>query len=148
MDKFDFMNEALLEAEKAYKSDEIPIGAIIVYNGEIISRAHNLNRQLKNPVKHAEIIAIEQAADIMNNERLIDCDLFVTKEPCAMCSGAIIHSRIRKVYIGAADKKYGACGTVFSVSGNPKMNHKPEIEFGVLEEESSLFLKKFFKSKR
>ncbi len=144
----EFMGKALSLAEEAYRQDEIPIGAVIVKDGGIISTGFNKNRIKKDPTLHAEIIAIKNAAEYLNNERLIDCDLYVTKEPCAMCSGAIVHSRIRRVIISAEDSRYGACGTVFDVCGNIKMNHVPEIKFGVLREESSSLLKKFFYEKR
>jgi tRNA(adenine34) deaminase len=143
-----FMAAALDEAKIAYANGEIPVGAVIVKDGEIISRAHNRNRELSNPVKHAEIICIEEASRISNNERLLDCELYVTKEPCAMCAGAIVHARIRSVTIGAEDEKYGACGTALNVCGNKALNHVPNIEFGVLREEASLLLREFFKSKR
>ncbi|HPJ34889.1 MAG TPA: tRNA adenosine(34) deaminase TadA, partial [Spirochaetota bacterium] len=128
--------------------DEIPVGAVIVRDGEIIAWGFNRNRELNDPTMHAEIIAIRDACRAMNNERLTGCDLYVTKEPCAMCAGAIVHSRIRKVIIGAGDIKYGACGTVLDVCGNAALNHRPEIIFGIKKEESASLLKKFFKQKR
>jgi len=148
MNEIDFMKIALAEAQKAYCLEEVPVGALIVKNNTIISKAHNQTRSLKLSTKHAEIIALEKASLALNNERLIDCELFVTKEPCAMCAGAIIHTRIKKVFIGARDPKAGACGTVLSVCGYKKLNHQPEISFGILEEESSRLLKKFFHEKR
>jgi tRNA(adenine34) deaminase len=143
-----FMLEALRQAEIAFNKDEIPVGAVIVKDGKIIAKAHNLNRSKTNPVKHAEIICIEKAARLLHNERLINCELYVTKEPCAMCAGAIVHARIEKVLIGAEDKKYGACGTVLDICGSKKLNHSPIIEFGIFREETALLLKKFFKNKR
>lgn len=142
------MRIALEEARAACAKGEIPVGAVIVRENEIIARAHNLNREQNNPVRHAEIICIEEAARIFDSERLTDCDLYVTKEPCAMCAGAIVHARIRKVYIGTEDPKYGACGTVLSVCGCSVLNHVPEIEFGLLREESSMLLKDFFRDIR
>ncbi len=142
------MKQALLEARKAFDSDEVPVGAAVVKDGRIIALARNENRETNNPVRHAEIIAIEAACAALGNERLTGCDLYVTKEPCAMCAGAIVHARIRRLVIGARDTRYGACGTVLSVCGNPALNHIPEIEFGVMEEESSRLLKEFFKMKR
>jgi len=138
------MHEALAEAKKAGAIGEIPVGAIIVFEDHIISRAHNTNRSEQNPILHAEIKAIESACAALGNERLTGCSLFVTKEPCAMCAGAIIHSRIEKVYVGARDDKYGACGTVFDILGNTKFNHVPEIFFGILEDESGELIKSFF----
>ena len=144
----EFMRAALAQADSALFCDEVPVGAVIVFENKIIASAHNRNRTENNPIKHAEIIAIEQAAKFFNNERLTDCTMYVTKEPCVMCAGAIIHSRIKKLFIGAKDIKYGACGTVISVCGNNILNHIPEIEFGILEEECSLIIKNFFKLKR
>lgn len=144
----DFMRAALKQAKIAYNKGEIPVGAVIVKDGRIIARAHNQNRAKNNPVKHAEIICIEKASRVLNNERLTGCELYATKEPCAMCSGAIVHARIKSVFIGTEDKKYGACGSVLNVCGNKSLNHVPVIEFGLLREEASLLLKKFFKNKR
>jgi tRNA(adenine34) deaminase len=143
-----FMCIALEEAKMAFESGEIPVGAVIIKDGSVIARAHNSNRELRDPVKHAEIICIEEASRVLGNERLLECDLYVTKEPCAMCAGAIVHARIKNVFIGAEDEKYGACGTVLSVCGNSTLNHVPAIEFGILKEEASNLLKKFFKNKR
>jgi len=148
MDPIDIMRIALDEARKGFDEDEIPVGAVIARNGSVIAAAHNTNRAEKNPLRHAELTVIEKAAAHFKNERLAGCELYVTKEPCAMCAGAIIHSRLSRVVIGARDTRYGACGTVFSVCGNVSMNHVPPIEFGVLERESSEILKEFFKLKR
>lgn len=144
----EFMEAAILLAEEAYSRDEIPVGAVIVKDGNIISSGSNENREKNDATLHAEIIAIKNASEHLNNERLIDCDLYVTKEPCAMCAGAIVHSRIRCVIIGTEDTKYGACGTAFDVCGNSRMNHVPDIRFGILREKSSSLLKKFFQEKR
>ncbi len=143
-----FMHAALSQAKIAFKKGEIPVGAVIVKDGEIISKAHNRNREKNNPVKHAEIICIEKAARVLNNERMNGCELYVTKEPCAMCAGAIVHARIKSVFISTEDKKYGACGSVLNICGNKILNHVPLIEFGILREEASSLLKKFFKNKR
>lgn len=143
-----YMKKALILAEEAYSRDEIPVGAVIVNEGRIISGGSNCNREFNDATMHAEIIAIRKASEYLKNERLTGCDLYVTKEPCAMCAGAIIHSRISRVIIGAEDVKYGACGTVFNVCGNSAMNHIPEISFGTLRDESASLLKKFFKEKR
>jgi len=143
-----YMTVALEEAQKAFDEEEIPIGAIIVLNDKIIAQSHNTNRQSNDPTAHAEIKVIQEAAKKIKNERLLNCDLYVTKEPCAMCSGAIVHSRIKRVIIGTTDQKYGACGTVLSVCGNPILNHIPEIITGILHEESATLLKDFFRKKR
>ncbi len=142
------MRAALEEARNAAEAGEIPVGAVIVRAGAVIARAHNRNRRDRNPLLHAEMIAIEIACRAMGNERLIDCDLYVTKEPCAMCAGALVHARLRAVYIGARDVKYGACGTVLAVCGSPALNHRPAIEFGLLEQESTALLGGFFKRLR
>ena len=144
----ELMEAAILLAEEAYSRDEIPVGAVIVKDGNIIASGSNENREKNDATLHAEIIAIKNASEQLNNERLIDCDLYVTKEPCAMCAGAIVHSRIRRVIIGTEDTKYGACGTAFDVCGNSRMNHIPEITFGILKEKSSSLLKQFFQEKR
>ena len=144
----EFMEAALSLAGEAYLRDEIPVGAVIVKDGNIIASGSNENREKNDATLHAEIIAIKKASKLLNNERLIDCDLYVTKEPCAMCAGAIIHSRIRRVIIGTEDTKYGACGTAFDVCGNSRMNHIPEITFGILREKSASLLKQFFQEKR
>ncbi len=144
----DYMRIALQEAEAAAEEGEIPVGAVIVHEGTIIARARNANRASHDPTRHAELEAIRLAASALKNERLVACELFVTKEPCAMCAGAIVHARIRRLIIGARDEKYGACGSVLSVCGNEKLNHVPEIVFGVLENESSLLLRQFFEELR
>jgi tRNA(adenine34) deaminase len=140
----DYMLLALEEARAAARSGEIPVGAVIVLDGKIIARSRNANRASQDSTRHAEIDAIRAASASLGNERLTGCALYVTKEPCSMCAGAIVHARIARVVIGAADIKYGACGTVFSVCGNPALNHVPEITFGVLEEEASSILSSFF----
>ncbi len=148
MNGTDFMGLALNEARAAFNAGEIPVGAVVVKDGVVIASSRNENRERNNPVLHAEILAIERACAAMENERLTGCDLYVTKEPCAMCAGAIVHARIRKVYVGARDSRYGACGTVLSVCGNSSLNHVPAMEFGLLEDEAAALLKKFFKNRR
>ena len=148
MDDKDYMQAALALAREAAAAGEIPVGAVIVRDGEVIASARNDNRETNNPVRHAEIVAIEQACAALGNERLTGSDLYVTKEPCAMCAGAIVHARIRKLFIGARDPRYGACGTALSVCGNRALNHVPEMAFGLLGEEAAALLKKFFLEKR
>ena len=147
-DKSRYMRLALDQAHAAFDAEEIPVGAVIVKDGAVIASARNENREQNNPLLHAEIIAIGQACAAVENERLTGCDRYVTKEPCAMCAGAIVHARIRKLYIGARDARYGACGTALSVCGNATLNHVPEIEFGLMEEEAAALLKEFFKMRR
>ena len=128
-----FMEEALKEAKKAYKKDEVPVGAVIVKDGKIISRAHNLRESKNMATAHAEILAIEKASKKISSWRLVDCDMYVTLEPCTMCMGAIISSRIRNLYIGALDKKTGACGSFVDLSMY-KYNHTVNIYKGILLE--------------
>ncbi len=143
-----FMKEALKEAKKAYKKLEVPVGCVIVKDGEIIGRGHNVKESKKDTTKHAEIIAIQKASKKIDSWRLIDCEMFVTLEPCSMCAGAIINSRIKKVYIGAMDLKTGACGSVLNLFEDYTFNHKVETEKEVLKEDCEDILKKFFKELR
>ena len=143
-----YMQEALKEARKAFGCDEVPVGAIIVYKKRIISRAHNQILTLKDPTAHAEMIAITQAADYLKNERLINCSLYVTIEPCAMCAGAVVLARIKRIIYGADDPKSGACGSVLNIANNKRLNHRVEIRSGVLRDDCALLLKEFFKRKR
>ncbi len=139
-----FMEEALKEAKKAYEKLEVPVGAVIVRNGKIIAKAHNVKETSTDTTKHAEIIAIQKASKKLKNWRLLDCEMYVTLEPCSMCAGAIINSRIKKVYIGTNDYKTGACGSVLNLF-EYKFNHQVEYETGILEEECENILKDFFK---
>ena len=139
-----FMREALKEAKKAYNKLEIPVGAVIVKNGEIIARAHNIKEEKKDTTKHAEILAIQKASKKLETWRLNDCEMYVTLEPCPMCAGALIQSRIKKVYIGTMDEKTGACGSVLNLLEDFKFNHKVEVEKGILKEECEKILKEFF----
>lgn len=142
-----FMKKALKEAEKAYNKGEVPVGAVIVKDGKIISRGHNLKEIKKDTIMHAEIIAIEKASKKLDAWRLENCDIYVTMEPCPMCMGAIISSRIRKIYYGIPDLKAGACGSVIDLT-TYKFNHIPTYEKNVLGEESKELLQKFFKELR
>ncbi|MBP7792615.1 MAG: tRNA adenosine(34) deaminase TadA [Candidatus Goldbacteria bacterium] len=148
MQHIKFMKEAIKEAEKSFKKDEVPVGAVLVYENKIIATAHNLIRTKKDPAAHAEILAIRKAAKKLNNERLIDASLYVTIEPCAMCAGAIILARIKNLIFGAKDQKTGACGSVFDVISNKKNNHKVNVISGIMENECAEIMKKFFKNKR
>jgi len=143
-----YMREAMKEARKAFERDEVPVGAVIAHKDTIIARAHNQVLTLNDPTAHAEMIAITQAADYLGNERLINCTLYVTIEPCPMCAGAAVLARIDRIVYGADDPKSGACGSVLDVADNKKLNHKIEVVSGILREESALFLKEFFKRKR
>ena len=143
-----YMKQALKEAKKAYKKLEVPVGAVIVKDGKIIARAHNQKETKTDTTKHAEILAIQKASKKLQSWRLLDCEMYVTLEPCSMCAGAIINSRIKKVYIGATDKKTGAVGSVFNLFEDYKFNHKVDAEKGILKEECERILKEFFKELR
>ena len=143
-----FMKEALKEAVKAYNKLEVPVGVVIVNNGKIIARAHNVKEEKQDTTRHAEIIAIQKASKKLNNWRLTNCEMYVTLEPCSMCAGALIQSRIKKVYIGTMDPKTGACGSVLNLLEDFTFNHKVEIETGILQKECEQLLKKFFKELR
>lgn len=144
-----YMRQALKQARKAFDLDECPIGCVIVKDDKIISRSYNLKVKTKDSTQHAEIIAIRKACKKLNDWRLIDCDMYVTLEPCTMCSGAIIQARIRKVYFGAYEPKSGAiCSRNDILNVNHGHNHEVTFEGGILEEESSNLMKSFFKSKR
>ena len=142
-----FMEYAIKEAKKAIEKDEVPIGAVIVKNGKIIAKGHNLRENKQNSLCHAEIIAINKACKKLNNFRLEDCDLYVTIEPCIMCAGAIMQSRINKVYFGARDEKYGAVTSVTNTFDVPS-NHKVVFEEGIKQEECAKIVKNFFKKLR
>lgn len=142
------MQEALKEAKKAYKKLEVPVGAVITKSGEIIARAHNLKETKKDTTKHAEIIAIQKASKKLNAWRLEECEMYITLEPCTMCAGAIINSRIKKIYIGAMDEKTGVAGSVLNIFEDYTFNHKVEVEKGIKKEECENILKQFFKELR
>ena len=142
-----YMKEAIKEAKKAEKIGEVPVGAVIVKEDKIIARGHNLRETKMNSLKHAEIIAIDKACKKLGNFRLEDCDLYVTLEPCLMCAGAIVQSRIRKVYFGTFDEKYGAVASVANAF-EIKSNHKVEYEEGLCKEECKNIIKEFFKELR
>lgn len=140
-----FMKEALKEAKKALKLEEIPVGAVIVKDGKIIARGYNKKEIKKDATRHAEIIAIEKASKKLENWRLMDCEMYVTVEPCVMCAGAIISSRIKKVYIGTDDNRMGAVGSVLNLFEDYTFNHKVEYEKGILKQECEVLIKDFFK---
>ena len=142
------MAEALKEAEKAAEMGEVPIGAVIVRDGEIIAKGHNMTESTKDPTAHAEMLAIRQASQKLGGWRLIGCSMYVTAEPCSMCAGAIVWSRIEKLFIGTMDPKAGACGSVFNIPQEKKLNHFVEIETGVMEEECAQIMKDFFRKLR
>jgi len=144
-----FMTLALIEAENAGKKGEVPVGAIIIDScGKVIARGHNLRESKNDPTAHAEIVAVRKASRKTGSWRLTECTIFTTLEPCPMCAGALINSRIKRVVFGCRDPKAGACGTLLDIPSHPVLNHKVEIISGILEEECSKLLKDFFKSRR
>ncbi len=143
-----YMKEALKEAQKAFDKDEVPVGAVIVFKRQIIGRAHNQIKTLKDPTAHAEMIALTQAAAYLKNERLKGCDMYVTLEPCSMCVGALVLARVRKIVYAAKDPKTGACGSVFNLANTSKLNHRIKIKSGIMKAECSSLMKEFFKKKR
>ena len=142
------MGLALQEARRAAKIDEVPIGAVIVKDDEIIAKAHNLRETLQDATAHAELLAIRQACEVLGTWRLIGCTLYVTLEPCPMCAGAIILSRVDRLVFGAKDPKGGACGSLVNIPADERFNHRPEIVEGVLADECGDILRAFFQSKR
>lgn len=142
------MSRALLQAQRALAHKEVPVGAIIVHNNKIIARGYNQRETKQDPLAHAEHTAIAKAAKKLKTWRLTDCTLYVTLEPCTMCAGAIVLSRIPRVVFGCFDHKAGACGSISNVLADPKLNHRPEIVSGILEKECSQILKDFFKNIR
>jgi tRNA(adenine34) deaminase len=141
-----FMREALRQAQKAYDADEVPVGAVVVRAGKIIARAYNQVELLKDATAHAEMLALAEAA--VGDWRLTDCDLYVTKEPCPMCAGALVHTRIRRVIFGCTDPSAGAAGSVINLLQMPALNHLCEITPGVLQKECAAILQDFFRKRR
>jgi len=144
----ELMQEALREAEIAYSHQEVPIGAVVVYQNKIITRAHNRKEELQDPTAHAEILALQEAARYLGSWHLEDIDLYVTLEPCPMCAYAMLQARIKRLIFGTPDPKAGAAGSVINIVQDKRFNHQIEIVSGVLEEECSLILQKFFQERR
>ena len=142
------MQEALKLAREAAQKDEVPVGAVITHHNKIIARAHNQVEMLKDPTAHAEMIAITQAASSLSSKWLQDCSLYVTIEPCSMCTGALILARIKRLCFGARDPKTGACGSVINLAQHAELNHTIEISNGILSNECGILLSEFFKKKR
>jgi tRNA(adenine34) deaminase len=143
-----FMRMALREAQRGAREGEVPVGAVVVHEGRVLARAHNRPIHLHDPSAHAEVLALRRAARKSLNYRLEGCDLYVTIEPCAMCAGAIVHSRLRRLIYGAPDPKAGACGTALRVLNHRKLNHRVETTRGVLAIECASVIQEFFRSKR
>jgi tRNA(adenine34) deaminase len=142
------MREALKEAGKAAQEDEVPVGAVVVHKGKIIARGHNQVEALKDPTAHAEMIALTSAANYLGNKWLLGSSIYVTIEPCSMCAGALVLSRIKSLVYGADDPKTGACGSVTNIVINKRLNHRISVKKGVLKEECSSLIKDFFRKKR
>jgi tRNA(adenine34) deaminase len=143
-----FMRQALRLATKAYEMDEVPVGAVVVRGGKIIGRAYNQTELLKDATAHAEMLALTQAEAAVGDWRLTDCDLYVTKEPCVMCAGALVHVRMRRVIFGCDDPRNGAAGGMINLLQHPALNHHCEITSGVLAKECASLLRSFFRDKR
>lgn len=144
----DFLRAAIEEAGAAERDGEVPVGAVVVLDGEIIARGNNRVLRDSDPTAHAEIVAMRAAGKLLGNYRLEGCSLYVTLEPCAMCAGAILHARIARLVYAASDPKAGACGSVLGVMNHPQLNHKVEVVPGVLGEECGAMLTKFFRERR
>jgi len=144
----EYMKIAIEEAEKAASEDEVPVGAIVVFKGNIIAKARNECEKKQDPTAHAEILAIQQAAKYLGSWRLLDCKLYVTKEPCPMCAGAIFQARMDELVYGASDIKAGAAGTLYNITNDARLNHQTTVTSGVCEEECRKLLQDFFKKKR
>ncbi len=143
-----WMRRALREAQKAMAAGEVPVGAVVVHNGRLLGQAHNQRELLRDPTAHAEMIAITQAAEAMDSWRLTDATLYVTLEPCVMCAGALVNARIGRVVFGAPDERFGACGSLYQVGADPRLNHRFTVEGGLLAGECAALLHEFFASKR
>jgi len=143
-----FMKLALLQAQKAYEKDEIPVGAIVVKEGKVIGRGYNQREMLNDPTAHAEIIAITAAANTIEDWRLNDCVLYVTKEPCAMCAGAIINSRLKMVVFGCYDKEMGCCGSLYQLCGDAQLRNSTAVKGGIMEQECLSIIHDFFQIQR
>lgn len=143
-----WMQEALRSAQRALDLGEVPVGAVVVYEGKIVGRGFNRNLADCDPTAHAEVVALREAAAALGNHRLVGCDLFVTIEPCSMCAGAIVHARIRNLIYGAEDPKAGAVNSTMHVLNHPALNHKVEVRGGILAGQSAELLQQFFRSRR
>ena len=148
MDDLQTMQLALREAEKAFEAGEVPVGAVVVSEGQVIGRGHNRREALHDPTAHAEIIAITAAANHLGDWRLEGCTLYVTKEPCPMCAGAMVNARLLRVVFGAWDEQAGCCGSLYQLCRDPRFNHQVEVTGGVLEAECQALLKSFFNKHR
>jgi len=147
-DHVKWMKAAFREAEKAFEQDEVPIGAVVVQNGQIIGRGYNQRESLIDPTAHAEIIAITSAANTIKDWRLKDCQLYVTKEPCPMCAGALVNARINMVIFGMYDEKEGCCGSLYQLCRDNRFKHQLTVKGGIMEDACTLIIQEFFKKQR
>lgn len=145
---YKFMYAALADAEKAFEANEVPVGAVVVHQNKIIGRGFNQIEMLKDSTAHAEMLAIAAASNHLQSKILDECDIYITSEPCLMCSGAILLSHIKNIYFAAFEPKFGACGSVFNIIESNKYNHKPNVFSGIYADESKQLLERFFQSKR
>ena len=143
-----FMRLALKEAEWAAREDEVPIGAVLVHAGRVIGRGHNQRETLRDPTAHAEMIVLTQGAAALDAWRLLDSTLYVTLEPCPMCAGALVAARVKRLVFGAMDPKAGACGTLFDLTRDPRLNHRVEVVSGMLAQDCAALLQEFFRARR
>ncbi len=143
-----FMQQALTLAQKALEEGEVPVGAIIIHEGKIVGRGYNRVEQLKDPTAHAELIALTAACNTLNAKFLTGCTMYVTLEPCPMCAGALVWARPDRLVFGASDARAGACGSIMNITRHPALNHRPEVIQGVMDVESEVLLKDFFRQKR
>ncbi|MFA9463489.1 MAG: tRNA adenosine(34) deaminase TadA [Velocimicrobium sp.] len=143
-----YMKEAIKQAKKAYQIREVPIGCVIVYEGKIIARGYNKRNTSKDPLAHAELLAIKKASRVIGDWRLEECTMYITLEPCQMCAGALVQSRVKRVVIGSMNAKAGCAGSIINLLEMPQFNHQVEVTRGVLEEECSFLLSSFFRELR
>ncbi len=143
-----YMSEAVKEARRAFDEDEVPVGAVIVYQGRIIARGYNQIERLKDPTAHAEMLALTSATNYLGGKWLNEASMYVTIEPCSMCAGALVLSRIKNLYFGADDPKTGACGSVVNIANHKKLNHRIKVKGGILARDCGVLLQEFFKKKR
>ncbi len=143
-----WMQVALQEAEVAAQKGEVPVGAVVVHQGDLVAKSHNLRELNKDPLAHAELLAIAEAAKHLNRWRLIGCTLYVTLEPCPMCAGAIVNSRLDRIVFGASDPRAGSCGSIFNIVEDERLNHRPEVTRGILQPRCSEILSNFFRDLR
>lgn len=143
-----YMEDAIALASRALESEDVPVGALVVYRGQVIGRGYNQREKLQDPTAHAEMLAITAAAEFLGHWRLEGCTVYVTLEPCAMCAGALVQARVRRLVYGASDEKAGACGSLFEINADPRLNHRIDTTAGVLAGQCAELLRAFFRRRR